>query len=206
MTPKVTMYDSLAMVISGFLILLLLASVLGWLPLNSGVANENSWLSITVISLLSYLIGLMWHKFCDLLFRKFRNCEYSIKHEYRRFVADYQHNSKQQLAEKISENFKHEYYQAYYSLMAKNCLCNIPVLEAQVAFVRNLIPINIIYIIVFLHCDNALSDFVKSQLDTTFAFVIMLLFLFVGLIYLLLKLQSKIYYLVWEGNEYLRKQ
>jgi hypothetical protein len=203
LSSKFTMYDLFAMVIPGFLILLLFGCFCGYLPLDCETVN-NGWF-IAFVLILSYLAGLLWNKFSERMFCKFRNGRYFIKQQYDKFAREYQEVSEKDIRMKIEKNFKHEYYKAYYCLMNINCLNSIPVLEAQVALIRNLIIIIPFYIIALIHCDNAIYVFVKSQLHNTFGLAVLLLVMFAGMIYLLFQLQNKIYYLVWEGNEYLKE-
>jgi hypothetical protein len=202
LSSKLTMYDFFAMVIPGLLILLLFRCIVGcYLSLNCEMVN-NGWFIVFVL-IFSYLIGLLWNKFMELFFCKFRNCNFFIKQQYNKFALDYKKESGKEI-NGIDKNFKHEYYKAYYFLMEKNCLNSIPVLEAQVALVRNLIVLILFYIIIFIHCDNVIYHYVKSQLHNTFGLAILLLIIFIGMICLLFKIQDKIYYLIWEGYEYIK--
>jgi hypothetical protein len=80
-------------------------------------------------------------------FKPFRNRKSSIKKAADKFYQDY-------CAKKNMKNGKYlkEYYKAYYSLMKNNYLNSIPVLEAQVAFIRNMLIIVPIYIIILSCC------------------------------------------------------
>jgi hypothetical protein len=144
-----------------------------------------------------------------------------------------------------------EYYDAYYALMGKNMLNSIPTLEAQVAFIRNILPLMVMYIIT--RCGKSFCDInlwfgaliilaigiilvimlTEHQKEIywlaplTILYIIALccccycwdwsknccrinsccaaiILLTIGAI-LLTMIQNKIYYLVWEGNEYLKK-
>ena len=44
-----------------------------------------------------------------------------------------------------------EYYEAYYKFIPEYCKKNLPILEAQLAFIRNLYPIVFIYAIFPIH-------------------------------------------------------
>jgi hypothetical protein len=201
LSSKITAYDFFAMLIPGLLILILLGNFSGNLPFNCEIAT-NVWFIIFFL-ILSYLIGLLWNKLSEFIFCKFRNCEYFIKQQYDKIKLEYGKTSSKEISEEVDKDIKHKYYKAYYSLMKKNCLNNIPVLEAQVAFIRNLLILIPFYIITFIHCDNAIYTFIKSQLHNTLGLVILLLIMLASMFYLLFQLQNKIYYLVWEGNKYL---
>jgi hypothetical protein len=101
---------------------------------------------------------------------------------------------------------RHEYYKAYYALMKANKLNSIPVLEAQVAFLRNIAPITLSYIITIYccyHCCCCCCHSLVPAIVTPCCFIIALLILLVGMVIAFFSIQNKIYYLVWEGYEYL---
>jgi hypothetical protein len=204
-SSRFTIYDFLAILIPGLLLLILLGTYCGCgsIFVSSEVTN-NVWF-IAFVVILSYILGLLWHKISECIFRKFRNSECIIKQQYELFISEYEKVSRNKTP-KIHDNFKHEYYKAYYRLMRANCMNNIPVLEAQVAFIRNLIFIIPFYIIVLLHNDNAICCAVKLLLNNTLCLILLLFVALVGMLCLFMNIQNKIYYLVWEGNEYLPKE
>ena len=201
-SSKLTMYDFLAMVIPGFLVLLLFACIVGWLPLNIDITD--TWFIVFLV-IVSYLIGLLWHKISELFFEKigFRNNPAQIKK-----IAEKEDKGLDNVffGKGADEIILEKYYTAYYLLMEKNCLNSIPILEAQVAFIKNLTPLIGLYILVLLHCDNEIYIFIKSiiGMGNTLPLIILLLIMMIGLTIVLPTLQNKIYLLVWEGNKYLK--
>jgi hypothetical protein len=192
-SSKFTLYDLLAMVIPGFLILMLFLFGANW----QFVFFEN-WVNILYVIIICYVIGMIYRKAIEFILGKinFRNNEKHIKKSAEKFYRDYEENGG-----KIGNNprtDKHRYYKAYYALMKNGMLYNIPTLEAQVAFICSILPIIPFYILllifhadIFLHINHYIS-------------AMLLLISAVILIFVLISIQNKIYYLVWEGNEYLK--
>jgi hypothetical protein len=233
MNTKSSLYDFFAMVIPGFLWLLLIAF---WYKWAFKFTCANNIISGTLLLFIaSYFIGLFYHKIvekglsylskfitkkcihrllsclrkcvdnkkcikCLLSYRYiFRNDEHAIKRSWVEFRKDYEKNGGKQ--SKSSASNLHEYYTAYYALMKANMLYNIPVLEAQVALLKNVAPITLIYAIVIHYCDSFLCWYhlyINSCCLTS-----ALLILLVCMVKALVSIQNKIYELVWDGYEYL---
>jgi len=217
-SSKVTLYDMLAMVIPGFLLLLLFQlSICGdccpYIP-----CCGSSLITGTLIFIASYVVGLIYNKIsftnikwildclckkCYLFDKiaeyvklacKFRNNPDQIKKARKKFDEEYKEN--------INDNVN-DYYKAYYFMMEKNCLNNIPVLEAQVAFLRNMIPVVLLYIIpLMIHFEK-----IFGNLSHLFSFAVALVIIAIAIVMyrIMVKIQDKIYFLVWEGNEYLKE-
>lgn len=189
--PKVGLYDTLAMIIPGFLLLLPFCCC----ALEVPSCDIGKWGMGVMIFVASYVVGLIYHHCVDKLFRsfKFRNNEKCIKRQYEDFCNDLKKCNKGREVEVT------HYYKAYYLLMKKNCLNNIPILEAQVTFIRNLLPIMLVYTIAICCCGCNIFGLNSCIL------AISLLVTGVILAFTLCAIQNKIYYLVWEGEKYLKK-
>ena len=98
---------------------------------------------------------------------------------------------------KDSKKDRHCYYKAYYYLMERQSLNNIPTLEAQVSFIKNLIPVILLYIIYFCCDERSIGSLPSGFLP------ISLFVLTIGLAYTCHSIQNKICELVWEGYIYL---
>lgn len=140
MISKVTMYDSLAIVGPGGAILFLLSS----LCQRAGIVLEDALdlyydldtaLQLALLTLLSYLIGLLWHKMSERVFEVFRNEEVEIEECRERIIGEMKKRENRTPLLSLS------YYCGYYKLMSENMLGPVPILEAQVAFLRNCILI-----------------------------------------------------------------
>jgi hypothetical protein len=198
MPSKVTLYDMLAMVIPGFLLFMLF-------PLCCQCQNVffvngiNEVYTGIFVFIVSYLIGLIHHKAVECLFTKFgfRNNEKCIENSARRFYYDYDKNRDNTKNRDYSQYNCHEYFKAYYTLMKEGTLNSIPALEAQVAFIRNILPITLLYVIAICCCGFNFN--INPCSLVIFLFVISIV-----LVVILINIQNKIYYLVWEGNEYLK--
>ena len=134
----------------------------------------------------SYLIGLMYHKLMEGATWFLRNMRCLISRGWELAKNDI----KGELPSSNNEN----YYNAYYCLMKNNCLNNIPVLEAQAAFCKDILPI---LIVVLIRLAFGCLDSEKFLNAYTLATIIVILSLV--LIPVWYCTQVKIHRLVWEG-------
>ena len=119
-STTIGLYDFLNMVVMGFLILF---------PVTSS-HNEIRFF------VLCFITGLIYHKLMENTFGVcLRNKDGMISQAYKSV------NNKEYNECSSKEN----YYKAYYFLMEKRQLGSIPILEAQAAFLRNILPIPIYY-------------------------------------------------------------
>ena len=229
MVSKLSIYDLLAMVIPGGIII---AAICQWLCLEIPVSIEElccgckvivknyppAWVWI-VFSVATYFVGLINNWIADGVFRGFRNNSDAIKNALRKVLHDNEniylksydiivHNKAVMEVKGLwkdlrvvskyicigwnkdqdSCNFS-LYYGIYYTLSQKNLLGSIPILEAQVAFIRNCLgPI------------FALACVLGFKQCFCFAFIlgIMLMALFVVMV----QPQNKVYQMVWEAANY----
>jgi hypothetical protein len=229
MNAKTSLYDFFAMVIPGFLWLLLISHWCKWNGIFTG-DGINGIIGGLLLFIACYTMGLVAHKVLDRLlwlikcmlkkFKNkrclqslrsrcifpylhcliyFRNNKYFVKKMWEKFGKDCKENGGT-LPNKSTKGSLHEYYEAYYALMKAHTLNNIPVLEAQVAFLRNIAPITLFYIIAMCCCD---CSFWHHLSINPCCLAIALLILLAGMVIAFFSIQNKIYYLVWEGYEYL---
>jgi hypothetical protein len=183
-------------------------------------------LEVFLMFIASYTIGLLYYKSIDGVlwilkrifgWRKnkerlpifwfwgclihFRNNEKAIRASFSKFQADY----KEDKLKSKTPGSRHEYYTAYYALMKANMLNNIPVLEAQVTFLRNITPITLAYIITIGYIEYSWLLSTARPDYFVIALLVALLALLFGMVIAFITTQNKIYYLVWEGYEYLKK-
>lgn len=122
-STTIGLYDFLNMVVMGFLLLFPVVTF----PTD---AVFLIWL------IPCFIVGLIYHKLMEnTLGVCMRNKKCMISNAYESV------NGKENKEKSSKEN----YYKAYYFLIKKGLLGNIPRLEAQVAFMRNLLPILVIY-------------------------------------------------------------
>ena len=201
---RITMYDALTMLASGVILSALFVSF----PKDGTCYSVLFWV-------VCYLIGMVYHRIVEYFYRKDRNREDLLEESFKRIQNKYPC--------KLSGFYSEQrYYTAYYCLMKRNCLGNIPVLEAQVAFIRNIIWILFGYG-VFLLMERYSRDInlcfgCYLHYNKEFYEAIMNLFggclwiacsFFVGLACCLMKCcmvaQKKIHELVWEGYAFLEE-
>jgi hypothetical protein len=190
------------MILPGFLLILLPVIVCGC-DCSLSIIGDNAFLkTFDIIVLLAaiYLVGLLYHRIVEMIFNScLRNNPDKIRSEAERFYEKYREDGG-----KASENPSslHEYYKAYYLVMKNGCLGNVPILETQVAFIRNMLPVMLLYIIALCCCCK-----LQEALSINPAYPAILLCVAVMLLKpLMFKLQDKIYYLIWESYMYLNEK
>lgn len=110
LSSKISFYDFLNILVTGFL----------WLNLfYDPVGNEVNWIYISVIS---FLIGLVYHQLMECSIGKFiRNCSKIRKSAYDAVEKVINERPMPDSSEK-------SYLYAYYLVAKNNCLMNIPVI------------------------------------------------------------------------------
>ena len=181
---KLSLYDFLAMLIPGFIILWF-CNFLG-IDIYDGV-NE------IIIAILSYVTGLCYHKLIEVIvtIAHLRRSKCMQEKAWKQFY------NKVGIERDHPENIDREFVLSYYRIAKAGCLMNIPILEAQETFLRNsilLLLFSIPYVV--CHYQN------HYDLCCICTFLILLL---VGGIFAWFCIAKKIYYLVWEGDYYLKE-
>ena len=165
-STTIGLYDFLNMVVMGFLLLFPVVTF----PTD---AVFLIWL------IPCFIVGLIYHKLMEnTLGVCMRNKKCMISNAYESV------NGKENKEKSSKEN----YYKAYYFLIKKGLLGNIPILEAQAAFMRNLLQILIIYGILAL---VGVYSPIKIELINDFSCVTLILYLAILCIVFL------IYYFDW---------
>lgn len=122
--PNLSLYDSFAILSPG----LIICYGIFYSYLNEYSKDMGLFPSVLLL-FLAYLIGLLWHKLSEFLFSGMRNSDEHIKEA--REAVETENTSD------WTSSVGSSYYKAYYSLMHEGLLGNVPLLEAQVAFLRN---------------------------------------------------------------------
>lgn len=176
LSSKLSFYDFLNILVTGFL----------WLSLfYEPVGNGISWIYISVIS---FLIGLVYHQLMECTIGIIiRNCTRIRRSTY-------------EAVEKVlnecpmPDSGEKSYLYAYYLVAKNNCLMNIPVLEAHIAFIRNMWIVLLFYLVAL--CSSCpLVDRLKAvciPCDIAIGITVLLIIL----PFVWYKLQSKVSYLV----------
>jgi hypothetical protein len=183
------LYDSLTMMVSGYLWMLL------WtIGINPYLGSHN----IFLFCIVCYIVGLVYHRILERLLRSLRNMRCMLEkshHDINNEFPGIQNLPATRIA----------YYKAYYRLMRNNCLGNIPVLEAQAAFIRNVIPILAIYLIVLCCGCPSLREMINQTFGSCCIVCAVLFILIVALCFIWYVIQSKIHKLVWEGAYFIKE-
>lgn len=186
---KLSLYDFLTMLIPGFVIL--------WFLDFFGLDAKNV-INDIFIGILSYLIGLYYHKFVEWFFdiTHIRRNECMQKKAWNEFYKKIEEKESRKVP--FPKDIDLYYVAAYYQIAKVGCLMNIPVLEAQEAFLRNAFLLILGVICKIICCDIAYC----SCCLVIFLVILLLVFSIVAWYCI----QKKIYYLVWEGDYYLTKE
>ena len=185
LSSKISFYDFLNILVTGFLLLNLCCKIT--------IGKDFDWI---YISISSFLVGLVYHQFMECTIGKLiRNCE---------CIRLRTHAKVKQKAGNLlmPDNDEQAYLKAYYLVAKNNCLMNIPILEAHIAFVRNIWLILLLYLIaLYVQCPSV--KVLNELLGSCRVAIGISIFLFM-LPVVWYKLQSKVSYLVWEGAYFLQ--
>ncbi len=185
-SSKISLYDFLTILTAGFLLLFL---CLGKIP------KGEEWLFASVAS---YLIGLLFHLVVEFTLGKFiRNHSYILRKAHKEVEQ-----SLNQVPMPDAEY--NTYLEAYYLVVKNNCLMNIPILEAQVAFVRNIWVILLFYIVTICSCCPTLQ-IVRDIFGPSCNIAVGMTALWLILPFVWYRLQMRICKLVWEGGYFINK-
>lgn len=191
---QLTLYDFLTMMVIGVLILA---------PVN--VFSEGARIAdTTVFFIAAYIIGLCYHKILGAATKKFSNIDCMIHRAFEDVRKKFCPNS-MLCMDIVDDDIIKTYYKEYYKLILKGSLGNIPVLEAHVAFIRNLILIILAYIVLLAcECSN-----ISTVITTIFGessrccVIIVLMAILLLLPFIWYNTQMKIHKLVWEGGYFI---
>lgn len=186
---KSTLYDTLACIIPGYLLLLW-----GKLLFTTNITLKINDINIAIgIFTLSYLTGLLLKWIMEVLLNRFlRNRPNRIRQAYNRSQCIFE---KKHLPDNVNELMK-QYYIAYYRAMKGNPNSSIPILEAQIAFLRSILPVALLYVFTFCYWHDNIGH--VYCLVLFFSIVII-----IGCSYLMWRLQGKLHQLVWEDEYYI---
>lgn len=187
---KISAYDFMTMMVSGFLILLM-----------TGNAFNDKMPNIAVFLIACYIVGMVYHRIVERLFKPMRNMKCCIECAYDDVAVEIKHDFEQRWNR---TEIMHEYYKAYYIVMKNGCLGNIPVLETQVAFMRNISILLIAYACAVPCGGHAITELFRELFCCPCAAAIVCSLLAVCLIIIMMCMQRKIHYLVWHAAYYLK--
>lgn len=190
MHSKLTLYDFLCIFIFGWLILF---------PFIGCIGDEPKMQ--VAIFIFPYIVGLIFHRCIEGIFMICKIKKYLSRLEkkaknsaLKRFLTE---------TKTATIDRKVMYIEAYYYLIKNNYLNVIPVLEAQVGFLRNLLFLPFYYIVII---------YINKQNIFTFCYCNDLLIICILTILIIIAwrlLQYKIFKLVWESyyyNQYLESK
>lgn len=209
MSGKLTLYDFLVCLIPGGLLLLCIV-----LCFNPYVLSQKLHFTEGILlSVVSYIVGLLWKFGMEYIWNNvlgYRNSPNVIINEL--YEAEIPNKTIEKIEvdfEKLCQEnnsiksaFKIVYYKHYYkALEYKNS--SIPILEAQLAFLRSMTIILLFYIVpCIILCDE---EMIKPYIRF-FIFMPEILIILSYLSFnLAVNIQNKIYKLVWEDSYYASK-
>lgn len=202
---KFTFFDIMAMLIPGGVIIAMIALSLGYKLSCNTEDNINTILVITYIFVLCYLVGLVHNTIMDYIGNKihFRNNPRRIYTTLKKFQdRDYSYLkelTKDIIKSKEEQHILDKYYEAYYYVERHSNNNHIHIIETQVIFIRNmLLPLFLLFL---FHFDAFSDDIGINNPYIKCPFIIGTISLFLPLI----SRQKKIYELVWEDYEFLKR-
>ena len=170
LSQNISLYDLLGMFVAGLLILY---------PFNNSQSSNPA--ECVIYFVLCYLIGIVYHKIVEYITSPLRNVTCMVEKGRKESANNFQIKTGTPVSEKTVD-----YYEAYYLLIKWNCLNVIPILEAQIVFIRNIYPLILLY--VFLLAANCITY--QIDLCTMMAFLSILV---VSLPFIWYELQMKVY-------------
>ena len=179
-----TLYDMLCMLVPGFVIM--------WFFNFFGLHFDKP-LECFFIVTLSYPIGMVYHRIIEYVFNYTKKC-WELKIIQKAWIEE--NNKLDERNTRLSKEIrKNDYCQAYYKVARNGCLLNIPILEAQEAFLRNAILLIILSIfkVCCCYCDT----------DWHCKVIMLLVILSIATVFAWYFTQRKIMCLVWEADLYL---
>ena len=185
---KSTLYDTLSMIIPGYLILLWLKMALFPLAQYSlDIVSQG-----IIVFVISYLIGIALHIFTKHVFNPIlRNKKSHIQKAYDKV-------GKRILLEE-TDDIREIYYIAYYRVLTQYLYTTIPIIEAKVSFIRSMICVLILYLFIPYFIDNTF------QLPCSICYWrLVIVLMLVILLKIVFVLQNEIYTRVWEDDYYIR--
>jgi hypothetical protein len=195
---KSTLYDMLACIIPGYL-LLQLAKLLFAPNITLEIDNVNN-VSIAIgVFTLSYLTGLLLKWLMENILNGFlRNTPNRIRSAYKKSNCIFKEGTlpdKEGALPDKEEDLMKKYYIAYYKALKGNMNSSIPTLEAQIAFLRSILPV------IFLYLATSYCWLVKIGHGYCL-FIFITIIILIGCIALIWHLQDKLHQLVWEDAYY----
>lgn len=177
-----TFYDSLNKLTVGTLLLLLAGGMIG------EKAETNILFFVT-----AFIIGIFYQTFIKDRTRFLTNNLHMIKKAHENVILKNKYITKD------------DYLEAYYNVVKNGFLMNIPTLEAQENFLRNIWLICLMYLIAVLAdcCQSSISEIICQYSKCAIAMFLLLLIVFIPFVWY--KIQMKIFELVWEGDYYAKR-
>lgn len=195
----------LACIIPGYL-LLKLAKLLFAPNITLEIDNVNN-VSIAIgVFTLSYLTGLLLKWLMENILNGFlRNTPNRIRSAYKKSNCIFKEGGlsdkegtlpdKEGALPDKEEDLMKKYYIAYYKALKGNMNSSIPTLEAQIAFLRSILPV------IFLYLATSYCWLVKIGHGYCL-FIFITIIILIGCIALIWHLQDKLHQLVWEDAYY----
>lgn len=207
------LYEVLSMLVPGLLVVYTLV------PVPQGVV------SVAVYLIYAYIVGLLLYRLLEVLISCLSgDCRrVSVK---RFFSVVFQRNShcgileaRRRVCEKnqqsdVSVTIDEDYYEAYYHIMDKPCYAAIRQLEIQVALLRMLSVLMVLFMVMtgFHLCTCVELNFCCDWLNQIVDFdkpcwlIVASIIVYIFILIARYHMQMKIFYLVWEGDLYHTKK
>ncbi|MEE0268044.1 MAG: hypothetical protein UD103_08725 [Bacteroidales bacterium] len=230
-TSKLSLYDILTQLISGFLILALFIPIPEYTIKCMCMEDSTETYHWIFVLIFSYLIGIIYHRLLEWirswrLIKWIRSlCDKKKKDSNKKdeicifwfcICTIFMRNYKYAIHEASSEEEKLEYklnikkcndvdikkyYDKYYSAMNKPAYSTISILEAQEAFLRNITWIVLFYLCCVIFSWLKNGLAMKIMLEINYAWILLLIILIL-ILFARYHTQMKVYKAVWEADKY----
>lgn len=201
---KTTLYDMLSAVIPGYL---LLCGIMAWcypqiLSSYNDIANNAAYPFVYVIAVfaLGYIIGLILKFLSSCIFGKLLNCICIIKCAYNKNIK-YVSLADESIDLNNDNQIKEDYFSKYYYVLLNYQYSAVPILEAQVAFLRSMALVLLFYLV----CPQNIIANVFDLSGNICCFKIFLLTILIIAVILMFCIQKKVTERVLEDYFYVKK-
>ena len=187
-------YDFIGKLVPGMLIW---TPILKWVY-EPGLTSDVLWIIAAFTGF--YITGLIWSYIIMLITSGLRHNKNMLVKAYKKVYNNIQKiNSEADAIPITADNASAMYIEAYTKAQMNNTLGNVPLLEAQENFVKN-VWLLLFYYIIVIHCYSSGFEVLKSA-----SLITAIIIAIIAIPIIWYKTQMKIYELIWESDAYITK-
>lgn len=187
---NISVYDFLAIFCPGVILVYLF---------NAQLFISGNGINIFLVCILCYLIGLIYHNALECLLKYFKilKCPKLLKSTRKEIYIN------ECTCDEDNNEITERYDKAYYRIMRNGMLGNIPIIEAQEAFFRNIFLI----LAALAFCSSIFNSYCVCPYSNCFRLCWFLFFIFLAIVSVSLRryIQKKIFKAVWAADKHLQE-